>query len=116
MPRKAVAHEQDYAVSEGPVRLTVVVGDRQYGSSMVFLDDEPVANGDIEELPLGGLELAGRTATVYTIVTDVSDATDDLSVTWMLTGGRKRAVATEKAPASKKFGSQMFKGTFHFKQ
>lgn len=116
MPRKAVAHEQDYAVSEGPVRLTVVVGDRQYGSSMVFLDDEPVANGDIEELPLGGLELAGRTATVYTIVTDVSDATDDLSVTWMLTGGRKRAVATEKAPASKKFGSQMFRGTFHFKQ
>lgn len=116
MPRKAVVHEQDYAVSAGPVRLTVVVGDRQYGSSMVFLDDVPLSNGDIDELPIGGPEIAGKTATVYTIVTDVSDATDNLTVTWMLSGGRKRSLATESAPASKKFGSQMFKGIFHFKQ
>jgi hypothetical protein len=116
VPRKAVLHEQDYVVIDGPVRLTVVVGERQFGSSMVFLDDDMIANGVIEELPLGnGGKIEGKTLTVYTLVTDIRSNTDEMSVTWLFTGGAHRLSETETGSASKKFGSQMFKGVFHFR-
>jgi len=115
VPRKAVAHKQEYEVAEGPIRLTVVVGDRQYGSSMVFLDQELITNGDIDELPLGtGAELAGRTATVYTLVTDIREKKNEMSVTWILTGGRKKLIAEKTGAATKRSGSQMFKAELHF--
>lgn len=115
MPRKAIAIEREYEVGTGQVRLTIMVGDRQYGSSMVFLDDEMVANGDIDELPLGrGSDLAGRTATAYTVVTDVRDKHNEMSVTWILTGGRKSVTFEKTGSASKGYGSQMFKAVFEF--
>jgi hypothetical protein len=115
MPKKAVTLKEDYAVATGTVRLTVLVGERQYGSSIVFLDDDLIANGDIDELPLGkGSELEGRTATVYTVVTDVRDRKKEMSVTWILTGG-DRTMKTEKSgTVSKGFGSQMFKAVIDF--
>lgn len=115
MPRKAIAHEEKYVVVDAPVTLTVVVGERQYGSSLVFLDDEMIANGDIRNLTLGrGPALAGRTAAVYTLVTDVRSGTDEMSVTWSLAGGAERASATKSLAGATSFGSQMFKGLFHF--
>ena len=115
MARKAVLHEQDYVVSDGAIRLTVVVGERQFGSSMVFLDDELIANGVVEDLPLGsGKRLDGRTAAIYTLVTDVRDNTDDMAVTWIVIGGAHQSSHTETGRPAKKFGSQMFKAVFHF--
>jgi hypothetical protein len=112
--RKAVLHEEDYVVSDHPIRLSIVVGERQFGSSMVFLDDNLVANGIVEELPLGeGNDLQGKTLTVYTLVTDIRENTDDMSVTWILAGGAHRTSETEVGRPAKKFGSQMFKGVFH---
>lgn len=114
MARKAVLHEQEYDVADGPVRLSVVVGERQFGSSMVFLDDDLIANGIIEDLPVGdGEKLAGKTLAVYTLVTDVRDNTDDMVVTWILTGGGHRSTGTASGKPAKSFGSQMFKGVFH---
>jgi hypothetical protein len=106
--------EQEYDLADGPVRLSVVVGERQFGSSMVFLNDELVANGIIEDLPVGnGGKLGGKTLAVYTLVTDIRDNTDDMTVTWILTGGRHRITGTASGKPAKKFGSQMFKGVFH---
>lgn len=117
MPRKAVIHEQEYLVTESMVRLSVAVGDRQYGSSVVVVDDEPVANGDVEELPLGrGDSLDGRSAVVYTVVTDIRGKSEEMSVTWILTGGSRRSVVTKDGPAAKNFGSQMFKAIIHFRK
>ena len=117
LPRKAIVHEQDYVVGDKTIRLSVAVGDRQYGSSMVFLEDEPKANGDVEELPLGnGASLVGKTVTVYTVVTDVRGKSDEVSVTWILTGGPKRSVVTRDGAAARNFGSRMFKGVFNFVQ
>ncbi len=115
MARKAVTHEADYVIASGIVRLSVVVGEKQFGTSMVFLDDNAIANGTLEDLPLGkGADLEGKTAEVYTLVTDTSSATDEMVVTWTLTGGRKTLVAREHASPPADFGSQMFKGIFHF--
>ena len=115
MARKPVLHEQDYVVAGGQVRLSVIVGERQFGTSMVFIDDEAVANGLVEELILGsGDDLTGSTAVIYTMVTDVRNNTDEMSVTWIIAGGSYRVQATATGAAPKKFGSQMFKGVFHF--
>jgi hypothetical protein len=113
--KKPVLHEQDYIVANGQVRLSIVVGERQFGTSMVFIDDEQVANGIVEELILGdGDSLEGSTAMIYTLVTDVRDNSDEMSVTWIIAGGAHRVTATATGTPTKKFGSQMFKGVFHF--
>jgi hypothetical protein len=114
--KKPVLHEQDYVVSDGPVRLSVSVGERQFGSSMAFLDEKMLGNGEIDELDVGdGDKIEGKTLAIYTLVTDVRDNTDDMAVTWILVGGETRVVATAIGSAPKKFGSQMFKGVFHLK-
>jgi hypothetical protein len=100
--RKPVLHEQDYVVSDGAIRLSVAVGERQFGSSMVFLDDDMVANGDVEEVTLGdGGRLKGKTLAIYTLVTDIRRDTDAMAVTWILVGGTHRVLATATgAPAT----------------
>ena len=114
MARKPVMHEQDYVVEDGQVRVSVIVGERQFGSSIVFLDNEQVANGDVQDFAVGnGGKLGGRTISIYTLVTDVRDNTDEMSVTWVLVGGNHRVTATAIGSPAKKFGSQMFKGVFH---
>lgn len=116
MAKKAVLHEQDYLVSDGTIRLSVTVGERQFGSSMVFLDDNMLANGEIHELDVGkGGDVVNKPLTIYTLVTDVRDNTDQMAVTWIVAGGESRVVATAIGAAPKKFGSQMFKGVFHLK-
>ena len=113
MPRKPIAVEKGYAVGPGTVRLTVIVGDRQYGSSIVFLGDELIANGDIDEIPLGeGPALEGKSVSVYTVVTDIRNKKTDMSVTWILTGGAKTLKIEKDATTAKGFGSQMFKAVF----
>ena len=115
LPKKPVLHEQDYVVSDGPIRLAVVVGERQFGSSIVFVDDDVAANGDVEDLLLGeGNKLDGETLVIYTLVTDIRRDVDDMSVTWILTGGAHRVTATATGTPAKKFGSQMFKAVFRF--
>jgi hypothetical protein len=115
MPRKPILVEEEYRVSDDEVRLSVLVGDRQYGTSMVFLDDELVANGVIDSLPVGsGTALIGRTISIYTVVTDVRNKKTEMSVTWVLTGGPKQLSVEKEATTSKGFGSQMFKAVFDF--
>jgi hypothetical protein len=116
MPRKPVLHEDDYLTADGQVRLTVLVGERQFGTSVVFVDEKAIANGDIDGLELGeGAKLRGTDLVVYTMVTDVRNNTDDVSVTWVLTGGDHRVSATETGRVAKNFGSQVFKGVFRLR-
>lgn len=113
MSRKPVLHEEEYQTGDAPIRLTVDAGDRQTGTSLVFLDDKAIANGEIDGLRLGeGKGLRGMTLTIYTLVTDIRDNSDEMAVTWILDGGDHRMSATETGKVSKNFGSQMFKGVF----
>ena len=80
---------------------------------MVFLDDGLVSNGDIDELPIGkGSVLQGKILTIYTVVTDIRDKKNDMSVTWILTGGEKTLTVEKEGSAARSFGSQMFKAEF----
>lgn len=116
MSRKPVLHEEDYDAGDGPIRLTVVVGERQFGTSVAYLDDKAIANGDIDGIRIGDAkDLGGKTLTIYTLVTDIRDSTDEMAVTWILGGGEHRLSATETGKASKDFGSQMFKGVFRLR-
>ena len=61
-----------------------------------------------------GDKLEGRTVAIYSLVTDIRRDADDMAVTWILVGGGHRLSATATGTPAKKFGSQMFKGIFHF--
>jgi hypothetical protein len=116
MSRKPVLHEDEYETGDGQVRLTVIVGERQFGTSIVYIGHDAVANGDIDRLKLGeGDKLHGKDLTVYTLVTDVRNNTDDVAVTWILNGGEHKLSATETAKVAKDFGSQVFKAVFRLK-
>jgi hypothetical protein len=111
-----VLHEDEYETGDGQVRLTVVVGERQFGTSIVYIGKDAIANGDIDGLKLGeGIELRGKELTVYTLVTDIRNNTDDVAVTWVLNGGEHKLSATETGKVAKNFGSQIFKAVFRLR-
>ena len=80
---------EDYAVAAGRVTLSVLVGDGQMGTSVVRLDQEQLAIGDITDLAIGrGPDIAGKQLFVKTVVTDVNDKTNHTSVRYELQGGK----------------------------
>ncbi len=116
MSRKPVLHEDEYQAGDGQVRLTVIVGEKQFGTSIVYLGHDAIANGDIDQLKLGeGKDLRGKELVVYTLVTDIRNNTDEVAVTWILNGGEHKLSATETGKVSKEFASQMFKAVFRLR-
>jgi hypothetical protein len=79
-----------YRVAEGDVRLLITIGNEQLGWSTVMLGPRLVAEGRHIDADLGpGLELRGRVLLVTTEVREVQPGTDQVSVTWILKGGRE---------------------------
>jgi len=86
---KSVTLVTDYQIADAVVKLSVVIGDAQIGSSIVKLGSTPLGKGAIEALPVGaGPAVRGNPLFVKTIVTDINDSTNHTSVTYRLTGGR----------------------------
>jgi hypothetical protein len=86
---KSVSLVTDYEVAAGDVKLSVVVGDAQIGSSIVKLGTKPLAQGEIANLTIGsGPKVKNKPLFVKSVVTDVNDSTNHTSVTYRLTGGR----------------------------
>jgi hypothetical protein len=78
----------DYPVSTGEVRLKIVIGDAQIGSSVVKLGRKVIARGDIDNLLVGnGPELPGRKLNIKTMVNDVNPQTDRTDVLYIVKGG-----------------------------
>jgi hypothetical protein len=77
-----------YQVGEGQVKLTVTVGDAQIGSSVVKLDGKMLGSGDIKNLIIGkGPAIIDKTLFVKSIVSDVNDKTNNVSIKYTLSGG-----------------------------
>jgi hypothetical protein len=74
-------------VANGPVALTVVIGEGQLGASTVFRNGQAVVRGGvvIADLSLGdGAQLRGNSVVVESIVNDISTHTNRMSVKYVI--------------------------------
>lgn len=79
--------KRDYTVDDGPITLNIVIGDGQVGASVVWLNHQIIAKGDLDLVHLGdGNVLAGHDLAVRTIATDVNPQTKHAENDRMIVG------------------------------
>ncbi len=78
-----------YKLDPGVITITVLVGSGQRGNTLVAIGSQVLANGPIiNALEIGkGNELAGKTLTVISNVSQTNTSTQDAVVTYQLRGG-----------------------------
>ena len=86
---KSINLETEYKVEdEEQVSLSIVIGDAQIGSSIVFLDDNELGRREIEKLNIGlGKDIKGKKIIIESIVKDINNMTNHTSITYILNGG-----------------------------
>ena len=79
----------NYKVATSDITVTVVVGNGQRGNTLVAVDSEELANGpNVTSLAIGkGSDLAGKTLTLLTTVSQTNTSTQNAVVTYRLRGG-----------------------------
>ena len=79
----------NYKVATSDITVTVVVGNGQRGNTLVAVDSEELANGpNVTSLAIGkGTDLAGKTLTLLTTVSQTNTSTPDAVVTYRVRGG-----------------------------
>jgi hypothetical protein len=81
--------DETYVVGPGRIFLTVLIGNAQIGSSLVKLGEKEIGRGNINNLPIGnGSELVEQVLSIKSIVSDVSDKTNLITVRYTLKGGK----------------------------
>lgn len=102
-----------YAVSQGQVKLTIIIGDAQLGSSKVALGNKELARGEINDLPIGdGSVIAGKTLFIKSVVTDVNDKTNHTSITYVLRGGKEEKKYELSEDVEEEGGSMVYRAEF----
>jgi hypothetical protein len=78
MSVKSVNFTSSYAVQdESDVTLTVIVGDGQFGTSLVNVGTIAFPAGDVTNLSLGkGKDVRNKTLSIKSVVTDTNDKTN----------------------------------------
>ncbi len=88
-----VTLNDSYQVVAGAVtKLTVTIGEGQYGTSSVFLGGDPLVTGQptITDLVIGdGAVVKGKRLVIVSFVHDVQANTNKMTVTYAFTGGAK---------------------------
>ena len=113
-----VTLDKTYKLRNRDIFLSLTIGEGQFGTSDVFVDDTKIlrASGPIGRLLVGdGASLAGKTLTVISVVNDVSAATNRMSVTYKLTGGESTAEFTSRAKVNASGDSLVFEANFSLK-
>lgn len=111
---KRVSMETDYKVATATVKLTVIVGDAQIGSSLVRLDAAELGRGDINGLTIGkGPQTRGKTLSIKSVVTDVNDATNHTSITYAISGGAADQMFSQMAMVDEEGDSVIYKASIH---
>ena len=108
---------ESYKTAHGPVKLSIVIGDAQLGTSVIKLGLQELTRGpDITGFEIGqGPKLAGLVLSIKSVVTDVNDKTQHTSITYLLTGGEK-PVSLQLSEAVKESGdSIIYRATVEFK-
>ena len=108
--------EREYEVESAIVTLAIIIGEGQIGASVVFLDDQVIAKGDVNTVILGpGSILTGRRAVARSLVSDINPNTDRTAVTYILGGGATELDVTltqNDAPN----GSVIYQSVFNFRE
>jgi hypothetical protein len=115
MSVKSVNFDSSYVVGggAGAVTLSVIVGDGQFGTSLVTADATDFPPGDVSELELGTASaLRGTLLKIKTIVTDINDRTNSTSLTYSLRGGVAPLDAIVSATVDEEGGSVVYRATF----
>jgi len=87
-PKRPPQFKTTYKVDSADVFLTVLIGEKQLGASLVKLDGKVLGEGAIKKLKVGnGRDLVGAKLTTKTVVTDINDMTNRTSITLILGGG-----------------------------
>ena len=88
-----MSQSEGYVVRNKNVFLSLTIGEGQFGTSDVFLDDDRVlrASGPLKVLLGNGSDIVDKTVIVRSVVNDVSSATNKMSVSYRLTGGAAAA-------------------------
>lgn len=113
----AVELDATYVVrSSSPVKLTVVIGDAQLGTSLVRLGSQkPLTVGQVKGLAIGkGSSLRGRKLFIKSVVTDVNDKTNHTSISYKLSGGTAPASFGLDATVEEEGDSIVYRATFSF--
>lgn len=111
---KRVQMETDYKVATDSVKLSIVIGDAQIGSSLVLLDQSELGRGEINAVAVGaGPQIRGKTLSVKSVVTDVNDATNHTSITYRLSGGAADQAFSQSATVDAEGDSVIYKATIH---
>lgn len=81
--------ETEYVVKpDHNVTIDVVFGNGQFGTSVLRIDKKILKIGELKAFPLGkGAALAGHSISLKSIVTDVNDKTNKVSVSYAMKGG-----------------------------
>jgi hypothetical protein len=106
-----ISVDKDYRVGDGTVRLSLVIGEGQFGRSDVRLNTQRIVrvSGSIGNLLVGnGEDVSGKTLRIRTIVHDTVAATNRMSVTYKLTGGPSDKEFTSKGEVEKEGGNLVF--------
>ena len=104
-----------YKVAGGKVFVNVAIGDGQIGDSVVFIDDDPIIMGAVNNLELGlGQELVGKILRVKTVATDAVDETNLTSVTWRLSGGAIPYLEGRQKEVENEGDSAVYRARFAF--
>src|SRR5262245_16401488 len=110
---KAVDLVTSYQTGAGKLVLDIVVGNAQIGASVVKLNKSIVAQGEIEGLDLGNATaLAGKSLNIKSVVTDVNDATNKTSITYVLKRGSEEQQFTSKAEVDGNGDSIIYRALF----
>jgi hypothetical protein len=110
--------QKRYPVMDGPIGLSVVVGNAQFGlidvrfqGSQTPLDRR--SNSVTVDLGQGG-DLIGKTLMVRTVVSDVNPSTNRMIVTHVLSGGPENEVFTMRGEVQQENDFLLFRAEFTF--
>ncbi|MGH7503452.1 MAG: hypothetical protein ACREL7_17135 [Longimicrobiales bacterium] len=115
MSVKSVRFETEYHVADGDVRITIRIGEGQFGTSVMTLEDRVFGPGDVNDVLLGpGSQLGGLVLQVKSIVTDINDMTDRTSIAYELEGGHVPATHVLVASVDEEGGSVIYRSRIRF--
>jgi hypothetical protein len=110
---KIVDLRADYEVDDKDVKMTILIGNAQIGSSIVKLDNTEKGRGDITGLLIGsGSKIKGKSLKTKSVVTDVNDQTNKTVITYRLTGGKRTQEFTSSGTVEQNGSSIIYRSLF----